>query len=652
MMTHGTGNRTGQSSVESVSAVGDTSRGRRTGRALARSADASFPVSLDRHGSSGFTHTQRRGRDEAASPTQGAAREGMPMWFRRSAQARGLRTLGVLAAAVTTVVATAPAATAAPEDESAPRAPSGVSEEYVVSFSGSAEAAAVAIEAAGGTVEDVTEQVGIALVTSADGAFADDVSARSGIRGVAQNHAVGTSVPGMPHRYAVERPRGGAASGPPSDRGHGGPEAEPLAHLQWNMEMIGATADAAQRRATGEGVDVGIMDTGIDAAHPDLAPNVDRERSRNFTTDIPDIDGPCEVASCVDPADTDDNGHGTHVAGIVAADDNGFGIGGVAPDATLVNVRAGQDSGYFFLYETVRALVYSGDIRLDVVNMSFFTDPWLFNCSSRDEYLEGTVTDEELAQQRLVRELVLGAVAYAHDRGVTLVGSAGNEFTDLAAPTRTDETSPDYPPDAARPRVVANTCLNLPSEAPQVISVSAVGPSTTKADYSNYGLGDVEIAAPGGWFRDLVGTPQFQTPGNMILSTYPLHVAIAEGLADPNGQPVDEFSINHCDDQGRCGFYTYLQGTSMAAPHVAGVAALVVGEQGRAGGRGDRALDPAVVAAVLARSAQDHACPAGGVEDYTDEGRPPEWNAVCEGTPDVNGFYGEGIVNAAAAVRG
>jgi hypothetical protein len=58
MMTHGTGNRTGQSSVESVSAVGDTSRGRRTGRALARSADASFPVSLDRHGSSGFTHTQ------------------------------------------------------------------------------------------------------------------------------------------------------------------------------------------------------------------------------------------------------------------------------------------------------------------------------------------------------------------------------------------------------------------------------------------------------------------------------------------------------------------------------------------------------------------------------------------------------------------
>ena len=68
-----------------------------------------------------------------------------------------------------------------------------------------------------------------------------------------------------------------------------------------------------------------------------------------------------------------------------------------------------------------------------------------------------------------------------------------------------------------------------------MISVSSVGPSTTKADYSNYGLGDVEVAAPGGWFRDGVGTPTLQTPGNLILSTYPLDVAIEEGLADENG---------------------------------------------------------------------------------------------------------------------
>ena len=103
---------------------------------------------------------------------------------------------------------------------------------------------------------------------------------------------------------------------------------------------------------------VGIIDTGIDATHPDLAANFDAALSQNFTTDIPAIDGPCEFARpvCKDPANVDHGGHGTHVAGIVAADDNGFGIMGVAPDATLVNLRAGQDSGYFFFFETVAAI--------------------------------------------------------------------------------------------------------------------------------------------------------------------------------------------------------------------------------------------------------------------------------------------------------
>ncbi len=82
------------------------------------------------------------------------------------------------------------------------------------------------------------------------------------------------------------------------------------------------------------------------------------------------------------------------------------------------------------------------------------------------------------------------------------------------------------------------------------------------------------------------------------------------------------------------------------------MAALIVEEEGRPTRHGGRALEPETVARVLAESAQDHACPAGGVEIYTDEERPPEWNAVCEGTADVNGLYGEGIVGAEAAVLG
>ena len=209
--------------------------------------------------------------------------------------------------------------------------------------------------------------------------------------------------------------------------------------------MIGATPDGAWKKATGRGVTVGVIDTGIDASHPDLARNFSSQLSRNFTMDIPSIDGPCEVATCIDPANVDDGGHGTHVAGTIGAARNGLGIGGVAPDATLVNVRAGQDSGYFFLYETVAALTYAGDAHLDVVNMSFYTDPWLYNCESAADYVVGTPTADEIADQAFIRSTVLAALDYATDHGVTLVAAAGNGHTDSPSPLRFDATSPDYP---------------------------------------------------------------------------------------------------------------------------------------------------------------------------------------------------------------
>lgn len=569
------------------------------------------------------------------------------------------RTPVAIALALTALIASSMSASAAPTApdrvQRVDRASQpGQAQEFVVAFDGSAAAGTVAVEAADGTVVDVNEDAGLALVSTTNRDFVAEVSDQAGVTGVARNHAVGTTRPGMPHRFAEERPttaeRAAAGSRTSGRRTRTSTAADPLANLQWNMRMIGATADGAHRRATGRGVDVGIIDTGVDGTHPDLARNFDAARSRNFTMDIPSVDGPCEVPTCIDPNNVDDNGHGTHVAGIVAADNDGFGLAGVAPDARLVNLRAGNDSGFFFVYETVAALTEAGNLGLDVVNMSFFTDPWLWNCASRADYISGDVSDAEIAEQAFIRETVQAAVTYARDRGVTPVAAAGNSHFNLALPERPDSISPDFPPGSERPRVVTNNCLDLPSEGPGVIQVSSVGPSTTKSDFSNYGSPNIEVAAPGGWFRDFVGTPAFQTPENLVLSSYPLDVAIENGLANPDGTPVDNFSVRHCDSSGRCGFYTRLQGTSMASPHAAGVAALIIQAHGNRVRGGGRQLAPVLVGQILGATATDHACPAGGVEIYTDEGRPAEFNAVCEGTILYNGLYGEGIVSATNAV--
>lgn len=81
-------------------------------------------------------------------------------------------------------------------------------------------------------------------------------------------------------------------------------------------------ADQAHRTQTGKGVRVGVMDTGVDGTHPDIAPNLNTGLSRNFTTDIPEIDGTCAEdpdGSCEDGSTVDEGGHGTHVASTIAS---------------------------------------------------------------------------------------------------------------------------------------------------------------------------------------------------------------------------------------------------------------------------------------------------------------------------------------------
>ena len=293
--------------------------------------------------------------------------------------------------------------------------------------------------------------------------------------------------------------------------------------------MIGATPTGSYALNQGRGVRVGIIDTGIDGSHPDITPNFSARLSRNFVTDIPDIDGPCEVPSCVDPANVDEDGHGTHVASTIGSPINSLGMAGVAPKATLINIRAGQDSGYFFLQATLDAMTYAGDIGVDVINMSYFTDPWLFNCLDNP-----ADSPAEQAEQRVIRRATQRALNHALYRDVLPVSALGNEATDLNSPTE-DATSPDYPPGAAKDRTIDNSCISVPTESRGVVGVTSLGPSKRKAYYSNYGTEQADVSAPGG---DAYDTPDNTLSyATRVLAAYPQSVAELNGELNPDGTP-------------------------------------------------------------------------------------------------------------------
>jgi lantibiotic leader peptide-processing serine protease len=518
--------------------------------------------------------------------------------------------------------------------------------EYVVAYADGVPAATAraAIKAAGGTVVRENTRVGVATVKSANPSFLRAAAAQKALVGAARNRPIGQVPSGGAAKEDVERltaaeraavKRAARAAAPHV------PGQEPLADRQWDMRMIDATPSGSYRVNQGSrGVLVGIIDTGIDGNHPDIKPNFSRRLSVNFTTDIPLIDGPCEHPSCVDPADEDDDGHGTHVAGLVGAALNGLGTAGVAPKVTLVNVRAGQDSGYFFLQATIDALVYAGLVGIDVVNMSFYTDPWLYNCLDNP-----ADSPEAQAEQRTVRVATQRAVNFARAHGVTPVAAMGNGHTDLGHPT-SDDTSPDFPPGAAYPRDVDNSCITVPTETRGVISISAIGPSFRKADYSNYGLEQTDFSAPGGYFRDYYLTDQYRQPENENLSPMPEALALA-ALENPANVP---FIVKDCRGTV-CGYYQYLQGTSMASPHATGVAALIVSAYGhRDPLHGGLTLSPRDVERVMTRTARQTPCPFPPVVTYPDRAPDTTYTATCEGTLARNGFYGRGMVNALSAV--
>ncbi|GII61650.1 serine protease [Sphaerisporangium krabiense] len=536
--------------------------------------------------------------------------------------------------------------------------------QYVVLYKDGAPAADAqkAIQAAGGTIVKVNPAVGLATVTTANPGFATALTGSAAIEGVAHDRPIGSVPKAARTSQAVQRAIQSKAV-EKAGRGEGGPlehgrsvKAEPLSDLQWDLRQI--HADEAHKYEQGDrGVLVGVADTGIDGSHPDIAPNFDRTLSRNFTVDIPYdangavVDGPCEDEpdrSCNDPNDVDEDGHGTHVASSIASPINKLGIAGVAPKVTLVNLRAGQDSGFFFLQPSVDALTYAGDIGVDVLNMSYYIDPWLFNCADNP-----ADSPADQAEQRTVIKATQRALDYAYRRGVTLVSAAGNGATDYTK-TIVDAGSPDFasePGEAPRTRTIPPSCVSMPSEGEHVISVSSTGVSKRKAYYSDYGDGYVDVASPGGDVYDTPGNTRDVTKAT--LAAYPKALAVANGEIDANGDPTVNYVVKDCDG-ATCGYYQYLQGTSMASPRATGVAALIVSRYGHRDPRhGGKTLSPAVVETVLKATATRTACPNPPAYTYTrvlPSGQTVTATHTCEGGRASNGFYGKGIVDALRAV--
>ncbi len=400
------------------------------------------------------------------------------------------------------------------------------------------------------------------------------------------------------------------------------PSGEPLAGCQWDMALIDADA-STRARATGAGVRVGILDSGVDLTHPDIAPNLDLADSCSFVrSDDPTITAgitdPVEAGNgdCSDKAAVQDlGGHGTHVASTVAAPLNGIGIAGVAPDATIVALKACTASTYCYGYAVADALRYAGDHDVDVVNMSLFADPYLFYCGN------------DAGQRAMLRE-VQRAARYAQQHGVLLVAAAGNEAIDLQHPIE-DSISPDGPEDVPITRSVGNNCRIVPAELPGVLSVMATGPvgypgyTTDIASYSSVG-GD--IAAPGGDYFAASGTVQ-----DAVIGAMPASSGIFGDLDGLNGR------FPGITAGSGAATYAFINGTSMAAPHVTGVAALV--RQLHPG------LAPSAVAAVVRATATPMSCPP----DWEPLGPGDERDTCRGGAAGHTSFFGAGLVDAAAA---
>ncbi|WP_285753419.1 S8 family serine peptidase [Lentzea sp. NBRC 105346] len=453
---------------------------------------------------------------------------------------------------------------------------------YVVLYREGASSAnaASAVSQAGGTLVARYDQIGVVIARSSRDGFASSLRQNSAVEGVASTAGLGT-------RVAADQDTGTAEVAQAA-------WGDTLSGLQWDMKQI----NVPQAHAVNAGsrtVVVGDLDTGLDFTHPDIAPNYDASKSADCSSG----------AATPLAAGNDQNGHGTHTAGTIAAAANGTGIVGVAPNVKIAGVKTSNDDGFFFPEMVICAYMWVAAKGINVTNNSYFADPWLFNCKND-------------ADQRAIWKAERRAIRYAQSKGTVVVASEGNESTDLSHP-RVDVISPDFPPGSEQEREITNACSVVPVEVPGVVGVTATGNKRFKSYYSSYGISTADVAAPGG-DRRLQLTAE--APNGRVLSTWPSYLGCAIQVTD-NGAK-----------------FCYLQGTSMAGPHAAGVAALILSARGGTAGS---------VASQLQTATNPLACPSD-MSIYApfpqNSGEPQE----CTGGPAHNSFYGSGEIDALKAV--
>jgi len=459
--------------------------------------------------------------------------------------------------------------------------------------------AARTIQQAGGTLVYSYGQIGVAVANSANASFAGDLlKADKSVDG-----ATATT------RFATQL-EDTQADGPPvanPDVPLSGNDS--LSGLQWDMNQIHAP-EAHAITGGSRTVLVGDIDTGLDYTHPDLAANVDDAASVNCVSGAP---VPGKVAA------NDDNGHGTHTAGTIAAAANGIGIVGVAPNVRIAGIKAGNADGFFFPEAVVCAFIWAGTHGVDVTNNSYFADPWLFNCKND-------------AEQRAIWKAEQRAIRFAQQNGVTVVAAEGNQSEDLSHPSL-DATSPDDTTPVVRD--VTNACVVVPTELPGVIGVTADGNAQQanggylKSFYSSFGISTADVIAPGG--DSLFGRTAASANGR-VLSTWPASLLQTTCVA-----------ARRVVDPGSGATYCYQQGTSMASPHAAGVAALIVSRYGR--------MSPGKLAGYLQQTADPQPCPSELPAGYlatvgVDDGQVQS----CQGGTGQNSWSGAGQVNALSAI--